>query len=172
MVIDNLVTPLGGGVAYKNYYASEGGKEYIGIIEDGTYQDNRKFKIVEFVSQGFKRKGSKDILKINSFLKLKFYNWSLKNFFEGVPYITSSGSDSYGSYTKYELSPNYSSSYLINDITFLGSKYGGSPIEIVLLNALNIGGLEIKFDNRIYLEVTYVGFCEFGSDTPPVNIIE
>ena len=105
-------------------------------------------------------------------LTLKYYSWSMKNFLVGVPFDTDTGSDGYGSYTKYSVRDTYNSSDILNDITFVGSKYGGDSIKISLKNALNIDNNEIKFEERIYHEVTYVGFSAFSDVTPMVNVLE
>lgn len=165
-----LVIPLGGGVGYKNFFNLEG--SYLGIVEDGKFQDVRQFKEIKRVTDGFNFVGDKEILKINSMLTLKYYSWSLKNLIAGVPFDIDTGSDGYGSFTKYSVRSSYSSSDLLEDITFIGSKYGGDSITISLKNALNIENNTINFNERIYHEVTYVGFYDFSSSDPVVNILE
>ena len=164
----NIIIPLGGGIAYKNHYSE--GKEYLGSVESGKVQDIREFLEINRVNKFVK--GDKEIKSLNSVLTLKYYNWSMKNFKAGIPIIESSGSDGYGNYVKYSISNDYLKENILDDITFIGTKYGGNEIQVILENALNIGNNSFKFDERIYNEVTYVGFYDFDRESPVIKIIE
>jgi hypothetical protein len=161
---------LGEGVTYVNY--NEVGEAIIGATQGGS-----KFKIEKKIInpkvdgmygpvKGLQRAEIMIPKLTINFLKLNYTTLGY-----GVP----STVVDQGNYHEFSFDLNIEAADVLTNVAFVGQKHDGKAVKIIILNALNMGDIDLDFKEKgeVACPMEYWGFYAYATaTTPPFQYLE
>lgn len=156
------------GVLYKDF--GEAGQAIIGATQGGsTLEIDWTKKIVEHDGMLGPAKGMRKTEMFFSKLTINFLKVTYVNMAYGLNVLVEDGSDADGTFKKLTFKTSFSSTDVLDNVTYVGYKADGSYCHIKLLNALNIDPISFVFKEKssVIPPMIYTGFYPYSTPTTP-----